>query len=70
LNEEGILYADLDLEEVIKGKYEFDVSGHYNRPDVFTFNVNTGSITHLDPAVPLGTDAIEGSGALKGSGTP
>ncbi len=43
LNEEGILYADLDLEEVIKGKYEFDVAGHYNRPDVFTFRVNTGS---------------------------
>jgi nitrilase len=43
LNEEGILYADLDLEEVIKGKYEFDVAGHYNRPDVFAFRVNTGS---------------------------
>ena len=42
-NEEGILYADLDLEEVIKGKYEFDVAGHYNRPDVFSFRVNTGS---------------------------
>ena len=42
-NEEGILYADLDLEEVIRGKYEFDVAGHYNRPDVFSFSVNTGS---------------------------
>lgn len=40
LNAEGILYADLDLEEVIKGKYEFDVAGHYNRPDVFAFHVN------------------------------
>jgi nitrilase len=44
-NEEGILYADLDLEEAIKGKYEFDVAGHYNRPDVFSFRVNTGSST-------------------------
>jgi len=42
LNAEGILYADLDLEEVIKGKYEFDVAGHYNRPDVFAFHVNKG----------------------------
>jgi nitrilase len=42
-NEEGILYADLDLEEVTRGKYEFDVAGHYNRPDVFSFRVNTGS---------------------------
>ena len=39
-NKEGILYADIDLEEVVKGKYEFDVSGHYNRPDVFSFKIN------------------------------
>ena len=43
LNEEGTLYANLDIEEVIRGKYEFDVAGHYNRPDVFSFHVNTGS---------------------------
>jgi nitrilase len=43
LNEENILYAELDLEEVVRGKYEFDVAGHYNRPDIFTFRVNTGS---------------------------
>lgn len=42
INEEGILIAELDLEEVVRGKYEFDVSGHYNRPDVFLFQVNTG----------------------------
>ena len=28
-DKEGILYADLDLEEVIKGKFDFDVIGHY-----------------------------------------
>jgi nitrilase len=44
-NEEKILYAELDLEEVIRGKYEFDVAGHYNRPDVFSFHVNKGSVT-------------------------
>ncbi len=43
LNQEGILFADLDLEEVVRGKYEFDVAGHYNRPDVFSFRVNPGS---------------------------
>ena len=42
-NEERILYAELDLEDVTRGKYEFDVAGHYNRPDVFSFRVNTGS---------------------------
>ena len=43
INEEKILYAELDLEEVTRGKYEFDVAGHYNRPDVFSFHVNPGS---------------------------
>ena len=33
--EEGILYADLDLGEVARGKIDFDVVGHYARPDVF-----------------------------------
>ena len=39
-NEEGILYADLDLAEVARGKFDFDVVGHYARPDVFQFMVN------------------------------
>ncbi len=34
-NEEGILYVDLDLNEVAMGKMDFDVVGHYARPDVF-----------------------------------
>ena len=37
--EEGILYADLNMDEVIRGKLDFDVIGHYNRPDVFEFKV-------------------------------
>jgi nitrilase len=38
-NEEGILYADLDLVEVARSKFDFDVVGHYNRPDIFGFSV-------------------------------
>ena len=30
-DEEGILYADLDMEELIKSKLDFDVVGHYYR---------------------------------------
>jgi len=42
--EEGILYAEIDFDQVIKAKRMFDVVGHYSRPDVFTFNVkNTQS---------------------------
>ena len=38
--EEGILFADLDLEEVPRSKVDFDVVGHYARPDVFQLLVN------------------------------
>lgn len=37
---EGILHAELDLGEVVRGKFDFDVSGHYARPDVFHFRVD------------------------------
>jgi nitrilase len=36
-DQEGILYADIDLDEVASGKFDFDVVGHYARPDVFGF---------------------------------
>ena len=39
-DEEGILYADIDLAEVARGKFDFDVVGHYARPDVFQLVVN------------------------------
>jgi nitrilase len=39
-DEEGILVADLDLGEVARGKFDFDVVGHYARPDVFSLEVD------------------------------
>jgi nitrilase len=38
--EEGMLYADLDLEVGIRMKLRHDFAGHYNRPDVFQLRVN------------------------------
>lgn len=37
---ETILTADLHLNEIIEGKYDLDVVGHYARPDVFQLTVN------------------------------
>lgn len=37
---ETILYADIDLGEVVRGKYDFDVVGHYARADVFRLTVD------------------------------
>jgi nitrilase len=42
-DQEGILYADLDLALVAQGKFDFDVVGHYARPDVFRLSVNENS---------------------------
>jgi len=39
-DEEGILVAELDMGEVARGKFDFDVTGHYARPDVFRLEVN------------------------------
>ena len=47
-DEETILYADLDLAEVAKAKVDFDVVGHYARPDVFRLSVNTAPQTPID----------------------
>jgi nitrilase len=47
--QEGILVADLDLSQVVQGKFDFDVAGHYARPDVFRMLVNE------QPAPPVQT---------------
>ncbi|MCY9513236.1 carbon-nitrogen hydrolase family protein [Paenibacillus apiarius] len=39
-NQEGILFATLDLSQVTQSRYDFDVAGHYSRPDVFQLIVN------------------------------
>ncbi|HUT71861.1 MAG TPA: carbon-nitrogen hydrolase family protein [Desulfatiglandales bacterium] len=39
-DQEGILYAELDMGEIVRGKVDFDVVGHYARPDVFQLIVN------------------------------
>jgi nitrilase len=40
-NEEGILYADVDVERAAMARRTLDVVGHYARPDIFTLRVNT-----------------------------
>jgi nitrilase len=38
---ETILYATLDPADILRAKYDFDVTGHYARPDVFSLTVDT-----------------------------
>jgi nitrilase len=37
---EVILTAELDLDQVARAKFDFDVAGHYARPDVFQLHVD------------------------------
>jgi aliphatic nitrilase len=39
---EGILYADINISDMIIPKIIQDFSGHYNRFDIFSVNVNLG----------------------------
>ncbi|MEE8146078.1 MAG: carbon-nitrogen hydrolase family protein [Longimicrobiales bacterium] len=39
-DEEGIVSAELDLGDVVRGKFDFDVVGHYARADVFRLEVD------------------------------
>ncbi len=38
-DEEGILRARLDLDEIVRSRFDFDPAGHYARPDVFALSV-------------------------------
>ena len=42
---EGVLSAEIDLEDTVRGKFDLDVTGHYARPDIFTLSVNEGRQT-------------------------
>ena len=41
--QEGILIADLDMSAITRSKFDFDVTGHYARPDVFRLEVDESS---------------------------
>jgi len=53
---EEILTADLDLARVIEARFDFDVAGHYARPDVFRLLVNRAAAAPVTPGA-LGSDA-------------
>jgi len=56
IDDEGIVYADIDLDRCIQPKQMHDIVGHYNRFDIFDLRVNRR------PLAPLGLadgDAVE-----------
>lgn len=47
---EAILVADIDRAQILRGKYDLDVVGHYARPDIFQLHVDE----RAKPAVVVG----------------
>src|SRR5262249_24433745 len=53
---EAVLTADLDLADLTRARYDFDATGHYARPDVFSLQVDTGPRAAV---VPIGQSQAE-----------
>ena len=47
IDEEGIVYAAIDLEKCIQPKQMHDILGHYNRFDIFDLRVNTAPTRNI-----------------------
>jgi len=70
--EEGILYAECNLELGVLAKLRHDFVGHYNRPDIFQLQVNraapriyTVHATPENPALTRPTSSTRSSAALR-----
>jgi nitrilase len=37
---EGIITAEIDLDQIVRGQFDFDPVGHYSRPDIFSLSVD------------------------------
>ncbi|PLZ00598.1 nitrilase [Burkholderia sp. WAC0059] len=58
--EDGMLVAELDLDDIARARFDFDATGHYARPDVFQLQVDT----RAKPAVAFHGAAAAGSGSV------
>lgn len=69
--EEGILYADCDLELSVQTKLRHDFAGHYNRPDIFQLHVNraTPQLYTVHGSQPM-LDALPPQEPLRGIAPP
>lgn len=57
-----IVYADADLEKVVEGKLSHDLTGHYNRFDIFTLQMRVPRRMALDaPQLSVHQESAEGS---------
>lgn len=62
---EAIITADIDLDDVIRGKYDLDVAGHYSRPDIFSLRVNDIPQLPVSFSEPLCAQSVPEEGSDK-----
>ena len=68
-DEAGILYATIDLGELAEARFDFDVTGHYSRPDLFRLTAPmNAALDALSPAEELALlgEALYHAGAVPG----
>jgi nitrilase len=64
---EAILIGEIDLAQIIRGKYDFDVVGHYSRPDIFQLNVDERPKLPVTFTNDVSAAALEFKQSAKGS---
>ncbi|MDE2500757.1 MAG: carbon-nitrogen hydrolase family protein [Alphaproteobacteria bacterium] len=54
---EQLVTAEIDLRDIVRGRYDLDVSGHYARPDIFHLEVDETARTSQRPLSPSAVSA-------------
>jgi aliphatic nitrilase len=67
IDDEGIVYAEVDLARCIQPKQMHDITGHYNRFDVFNLHLNN---TPLAPVSLTGSAPVEATTVPKDNQSP
>ncbi len=53
--EQGLITAEIDLDDIVRARYDMDPTGHYSRPDVFQLSVDERE----RPAIANNSDKIK-----------
>lgn len=49
-DDESLITAQVDLDDIVRARFDLDVNGHYVRPDIFTLTVDAGAAaSQADP---------------------
>jgi nitrilase len=55
-NKNGLISVEIDLNDIVKARYDMDPMGHYSRPDVFKLTVNE---QERPPIFKIGNDTLK-----------